>query len=105
MMQRILLLFAHLSSLPLLAFWVAIGVRVLRDPGNHVGWSPLWALPFFACLAGWCLFTWIWTKRRSIAALGLFAAASLLGVYLLDRLAILMSYESWIARGMPARPF
>jgi hypothetical protein len=103
--SRLLLLLARLSALPLLLLWVAIAARIARDPGNHIGWSPLYVLPFLACIAVWCLLSWVFTKSGSAIAIGLFAVASMLGLYFLDHFNVLMSYEAWIARGMPERPF
>ena len=104
-MSRLLLLLARLSALPLLLLWAAIATRLVRDPGNHIGWSPLWGVPFVACIAGWCLLAWVFTKSWSAVAVGLFAVASIFGLYVLDHFAVLMSYEDWIDQGMPERPF
>lgn len=75
------------------------------DPRNHVGLSPLWGLPWLAFVAGLGVLVWNRTRDRAAGVAALLAAASMLGLYLLDYFAVLMSYESWIARGMPSRPF
>jgi hypothetical protein len=102
---RLLVWLARLSLLPLLTFWGAILVRVAADPSNHVGWSPLWGVPFLAFVAGVGLLVWLRTRDRAAGLVVLLAGASIIGLYLVDHFAVLTSYESWIARGMPPRPF
>jgi len=86
-------------------FWGLVGLRMLSTSDNHIGVSLLWAMPLFgiAVLAGG---TW-WFAQRRIAGAALMALGvlSLGGVVLLDRLDILVAYESWLERGMPERPF
>jgi hypothetical protein len=96
---------ARLALLALLALWGAIILRLAMDPGNHVAWSPLSGLPCLAILAALGILAWTRTRDRAAGLVALLAAASMLGLYLLDHFAVLMSYQSWIARGMPGRPF
>jgi hypothetical protein len=104
-MLRIMLMLTRLCLLALVALWGGIGWRVATDPNNHIGWSPLWMLPLAAAAAAFSLLVWSRTKDRVAVATVVVAAASMLGLYLLDHFAVLMAYESWIARGMPAPPF
>jgi hypothetical protein len=103
--SRLPLWISRLALLALLALWGVIILRVAMDPSNHVGWSPLWGVPCLAILAGWALLVWARTRFRTAGLVALFAGASMIGLYLVDHFAVLMSYESWIARGMPSRPF
>lgn len=93
------------SGLALILFWGLVVLRIVSHPENHIGVSVLWVLPLalVAMLAGGL---WLSTQRRragvALLALGLLTVA---GAVLLDRLNILVEYESWLKRGMPERPF
>jgi len=104
-MPRLLFMVTRLCLLALVALWGGIGWRVATDPSNHLGWSPLWVLPLAAAAAASSLLAWSRTRDRVAGATVVVAAVSMLGLFLLDHFAVLMAYESWIARGMPARPF
>ena len=104
-MPRIFYMVSRLCLLALLAVWGAIAWRVATDSSNHVGWSPLWALPLPATAAVFSLLVWSRTRDSAAGATAVLAAVSIVGLYLLDHFAVLMAYESWIARGMPPRPF
>lgn len=93
------------SGLVLLLFWGGVALRLLTSSGNHIGVNVLWALPLalVATLAGGL---W-WAAGRRLAGAVLLGLGLMtgVGVVLLDRLNILVEYETWLERGMPERPF
>jgi membrane-bound metal-dependent hydrolase YbcI (DUF457 family) len=93
------------SGLALVLSWSLVVFRLASIPENHVGVSPLWVLPLalVAMLAGGLL--WAAPSRRAAVALLALGLLTGVGVVLLDRLNILVGYESWLERGMPERPF
>jgi hypothetical protein len=105
MTRPIALIFGLGCGLGLVIFWCLVALRIAIDPGNHISVSVLWAIPLglVAMLAGV-----LWRaaqSRRAGMALLVLGLLTVLGVVLLDRLDILVEYESWLKRGMPARPF
>jgi len=93
------------SGFALTLFWGLVVLRIISVSDNHIGVNLLWATPLFAAavLAGglW----WSASRRLAGAALVTLGVLSLGCVILLDRLDILVEYESWLERGMPERPF
>lgn len=93
------------SGLGLILFWGLVALRISLDPVNHIGVSLLLVVPLavVAMLAGGL---WLPTQRRRagvmLLVLGLLTVVS---VVLIDRLNILVEYETWLERGMPDRPF
>jgi cytochrome bd-type quinol oxidase subunit 1 len=92
-------------GLGLVLFWILVALRIATDPGNHISVSVLCVIPLalVAMLAGA-----LWREaqyRRAGMALLVLGLLTVLGVVLLDWLDILVEYESWLKRGMPARPF
>jgi hypothetical protein len=105
MARRLLLWLARLALLPFLAFWGVVIFRIATVPENHIGWSPLWGLPLLVSISALNLLAWWRSKHRFAAIVALVVALSMIVLYLLDHFAVLTSYESWLARGMPPRPF
>jgi hypothetical protein len=86
------------------AVWVALGVRIVGDPVNHVGTEPLLALIPFALLA---IVSWLprYRHRRILrAVVTSYAVLSVVAVGVLDSANVLVQYERWAQRGMPERP-
>jgi uncharacterized membrane protein len=93
------------SGLGLLLFWVLVALRIAAHSGNHISVSVLWVIPLalMATLSG---VLWRAARlRRAGGALLVLGLLTVLGAVLLDRLDILVEYESWLERGMPERPF
>jgi hypothetical protein len=93
------------SGLALALFWVLVALRIATYRDNHIGVSLLWVIPLalVAMLAGG-----LWRaahRRRAGAFLLVLGLLTVVGVVLLDRLDILVEYETWLDRGMPDRPF
>ncbi|MGZ3460534.1 MAG: hypothetical protein ACXU86_18760 [Archangium sp.] len=93
------------SGLALILFWGLVALRLIAYPENHIGVSVLWAIPLalVAMLAGG-----LWRAarlRRAGMALLVLGLLTVIGAVLLDRLNILVEYDSWLERGMPERPF
>ena len=72
----------RLCLLALLALWAAIAWRVATDSSNHVGWSPLWALPLPATAAVFSVLVWSRTRDSAAGATVVLAAVSIVGLYL-----------------------
>jgi hypothetical protein len=89
----------------LLVFWGALFLRIVSTPQNHIGFSVLLALPLalVTLVAGGI--GWAGGRRRLGLVLMLLGGLSLPGIIAIDRLNILVSYEAWLKRGMPERPF
>ena len=85
----------------------AVVFRILTDPCNHIGLDPrwLWGLYALPILFGLCLC--LRERRISSLAAALIAAGALGLIFgiAVDQFNILVEYETWIDRGMPARPF
>lgn len=101
------LLALGVSGLTLLGiiFWGYVAYRLGRYPENHVGWNVLWSLGPFGLLALLALLQWNWNgSHLAVWMLG-FALLSCLLVLAFYYGNILVPYEVWLKRGMPARPF
>lgn len=105
MVRRLLVWVAPWSGVAAGALGCMIALRVATVPENHMGWSPLWGelLLVPACILNGSL--WWLTRRRWAAIVALAFAISSVALVLLDQCDVLMSYEAWLARGMPPRPF
>ena len=86
------------------AAWVALVARILGEPENHLAVDPLLALlPFLLLL----VVVWLprYRGRRGVrAAVTVFVLLSVVSVVALDRANVLVQYDRWARRGMPARP-
>lgn len=87
-----------------LLVWSAFALRIVNEPGNHVGPEPLLAIfPFLVLLA----VAWLPRYRRWKAARALVTAYvlfSLLALVGIDRANVLVQYDRWVTRGMPDKP-
>jgi hypothetical protein len=92
-------------GLALVLFWGLVALRIATSSENHLGVSVLWILPLalMAMVAG-ALWRAAQLRRAGLALLVL-GLLTVVGAVLLDRLDVLVEYESWLERGMPERPF
>ena len=87
------------------AIWAYLGYRIASFPENHWGLDNRLLVPFFAVQ---CALAVVFVRRvpRSLAlALLLVSALSAAGAATLISANVLLPYELWLKRGMPARPF
>lgn len=87
-----------------LLVWSALVLRIIGEPGNHVGQEPLLAIfPFLLLL----VVAWLPRYRRRRAARAFvtaYALFSLLALVAIDRTNVLVQYDRWVKRGMPDKP-
>lgn len=87
------------------ALLALLSIRVIAYRENHVGWDPLWGL---ASCALWGVMSLAARRRTGRARFTWMlggACAFALALVLLVRWNVLVAYEDWLRRGMPARPF
>ncbi|MER2520562.1 MAG: hypothetical protein ABTQ34_07735 [Bdellovibrionales bacterium] len=104
-MRGILSLAVLAMSLCGLIFWGYVVWRIGHTPENHVGWNVLWAIAPFILLT---ILAAIHAKIMSFSFstwIVAFALISCLLIVALHKFNIMVPYETWIARGMPERPF
>jgi hypothetical protein len=87
-----------------LLVWSAFVLRIVSEPGNHVGPEPLLAIfPFVVLL----VVAWLpqYRQRKGVRALvTAYALFSLLALVGIDRANLLVQYDRWVERGMPDKP-
>lgn len=79
-------------------------IRLLTSSANHWGFDCRWL--WIACVVGviWCGIGVVMKQARTSAviALGLSALVVAAGVFVVDHCNLLVEYEEWLQRGMPA---
>lgn len=99
---------ATCSTLAILVLlWIAIAVRVLLYEANHIAWGLDVLIPVFTLVTLTGVVRAVMNWRLDVLALIiiLLGLISIGGVFVLDHFNVLVQYDTWLARGMPERPF
>lgn len=82
-----------------------IGLRILRYPENHISYNILWTIPIFAVLLIHAGYLWLQNHNAVAKWLAVFALLSMIAIVAIYEFNVLLPYETWLRRAMPARPF
>ncbi len=85
-----------------LLFWLAVGARILLVQGNHIGLNLAPAIYLFIAVSIVAIVYFIVSRRAIAIATVCIALAGMYGLSFIDKNNLLVKYEVWIKRGMPA---
>ena len=86
-------------------FWVYVVFRLVRYDENYMGWNILLIIPIFAIVLFTSFFKFYAFRDLFSVVLVLFAVVSILAILAMYHFNVLLPYEIWLKRGMPARFF
>jgi hypothetical protein len=86
-----------------LLFWLFVAFKILSGSSNHTGVNIGWlqVVPIAGSVFATALFAY--TRRIIHLLAALLFVLSIAGIHALDHYNILLPYEVWLKRGMPAR--